>query len=1125
MKREQAIRIVRETFESSFDRGRFTNFIKDLLNEADFSKSFSYKGNLIFDDFDKHISLFERVAKYSDGENDIDVLVVRLRRDGSVDRARTMQRNFIAKYLSRKDRKAALVAFVSPNGEEWRFSLVKLEVRLDASVEGKIKVFDEFTPAKRWSFLVGSHEKSHTAQTQFVPIMQDTENNPTLAELEEAFNIEKVTNEFFREYRRLFIWTKDELDKVVKRNPKTKADFESKGIDTVNLAKKLLGQIVFLYYLQKKGWFGVPADAAWGEGSRNFLRELFERCKREKKNFFNDFLEPLFYEALRLDRSHDDHYYSRFDCKIPFLNGGLFDPMNNYDWVKTEILLSNDLFSNGKRINEVDTGDGILDIFDRYNFTVREDEPFEKEVAIDPELLGKAYEKFNAIRPDNYAEYRKALESGKKGDESKFNKQYGVYYTPREIVHYMCQQSLINYLYTEVSGDSVSGVRETLSKDDIALLIQQGENWRENEERVHAAGKETETYSHKMPESIRNNASLLDEKLAAIKVCDPAVGSGAFPVGMMSEIVRARDVLKTWSKTKKTVYDFKRKCIENSLYGVDIDSGAVEIAKLRLWLSLVVDEDDPQNIKPLPNLDYKIIQGNSLLGIPDGILLDPDIQTKLEVNKKKYFFLTDPNRKRDLRKEINNLFAKLIESAKQFAPSLGDINFDFHTHFSEVFHDGKGFDVVIANPPYLKERDNKKVFQVINNSDFGKKYHQGKMDYWYYFLHKAIDVSKSNASISFITSRYWLNSSGAKKIINHASKTLSFIVFVDIGKIKVFEEVEGQHMVAVYTKSKRHDEFTYKKLENEVSDISRETDSKNIIITKLSNKSIFSNNEIVLDKGINQSDDTTPLGEIADISQGVVEATDKVSRKQRSNSKKKDVNVGDGVFVLNHKEYLNLGLTETERKAIKKYLDPNDVFRYAYKWSKEYLIYSDKTTKELIRKKPEFSNLKAHLDKMKEFITSSNRPYGLHRPRDNKYFTSPKILFKGMFVENEFAFDDNDHYVGFSFSTIIQQDKKYDLKYILAILNSKYALNWFWKNGKKRGAGVDIGVEKLRQFPIKVANQQGQQPIIKLVDRILAAKGANPQADTSKEESAIDELVYELYGLSEEEVRIVEGKS
>jgi len=297
MDKKQAINIVHETFERAFDKVRFTNFIKNLLNEPDLTDGFGPRsGNYIPDAFKGYVEKYERLGKYEDeDEKRIDILIVHLKRDTSIERARAMQRNFVAGYLQGKygsdaPKDAALVAFVSPNGEDWRFSLVKLEVRLDASDEGKLKVTDEFTPAKRWSFLVGSQEKSHTAQRQFVPIMQDTDNNPTLAGLEEAFNIETVTKEFFNAYRALFIRTKGELDKLVKKDAKVKADFERKGIDTVNLAKKLLGQIVFLYYLQKKGWFGVPRDAAWGEGSRAFLRELFEKKHGEYKNFFNDVL-------------------------------------------------------------------------------------------------------------------------------------------------------------------------------------------------------------------------------------------------------------------------------------------------------------------------------------------------------------------------------------------------------------------------------------------------------------------------------------------------------------------------------------------------------------------------------------------------------------------------------------------------------------------------------------------------------------------------------------------------------------------------------------------------------------------------------------------------------------------
>ncbi|MCL0028488.1 BREX-1 system adenine-specific DNA-methyltransferase PglX [Peptococcaceae bacterium] len=607
MNKEQAKKLIKDTFESSFNKEKFVVFIKNLLNRIEESP-FIYRGNFIPDAFEQYISTLERVGKYTEDENEIDLLIVKLKRETSLERARTMQRNFIAWYLkgSRggKLKDAALVAFVSPDKEDWRFSLVKMDYRFEEGQSGRVKVKEEFTPARRWSFLVGKNEKSHTAQSKLVSILEDDEHNPTLAQLEEAFNIEPVTKEFFDKYRILLVHTVDALDNVVKRDQTVRKDFELKNINTVDFAKKLLGQIVFLYFLQKKGWFGVERDAEWGTGAKDFLRRLFNKEYGDYKNFFNDILEPLFYEALARER--DDDFYSRFNCKIPFLNGGLFEPIGGYDWVHTDILLTNELFSNRRRTPEGDIGDGILDVFDRFNFTVKEDEPLEKEVAIDPELLGKLYEKFNAIRPDNFYEYKKALVSGKRNLEKQFNKKFGVYYTPREIVHYMCQQSLINYLSCELEGK--------VNKEDIEKLIKYGEQFTENEAAVLEKGRETQTYKYHLPLSIRTNAKFIDDKLKDIKICDPAIGSGAFPVGMMHEIIKTRNVLSAFiNGSGRSIYNFKRECIENSLYGVDIDAGACEVARLRLWLSLIVDEEDIRKIKPLPNLDYKIVCGNSLL--------------------------------------------------------------------------------------------------------------------------------------------------------------------------------------------------------------------------------------------------------------------------------------------------------------------------------------------------------------------------------------------------------------------------------------------------------------------------------------------------------------------------------
>lgn len=666
MNRQQAQKIIRETFESSFDRNVFTIFIKNLLNKID-EAPFIYKGNYIPDAYKQYIKALERIGKYSDNENNIDILIVTLQKETSLERARTMQRNFIAWYLNgsrggeRKD--AALVAFLSPDKTDWRFSLVKMDYRFEQTKSGKVKVKEEFTPARRWSFLVGTNEKSHTAQSRLLPILQNDQVNPTLKELEEAFSVERVTKEFFEKYRDLFLRLKESLDKFIEKNNKIETEFEEKNIDTVNFAKKLLGQIVFLYFLQKKGWFGVPRGKDWGEGNKQFLRQLYNKANKENKNFFNDYLEPLFYQALRYDRSADDDYFSQFDCKIPFLNGGLFDPMNDYDWINIDILLPNKLFSNQNRTKEGDIGNGILDVFDLYNFTVKEDEPLEKEVAIDPEMLGKVFE--NLL-------------------EVKDRKSKGTYYTPREIVHYMCQESLINYLATELVNK--------VDKKDIETFIKHGESFIEHDSRVVNEGRETERYAFKLPTDMRKNAKLIDDKLASIRVCDPAVGSGAFLVGMMNEIIRGRNTLTPYiSKNgKRTLYGFKRQAIQNCLYGVDIDPGAVEIAKLRLWLSLIVDEEERRMIQPLPNLDYKIVQGNSLLSVEKNVL-NYQLFNNLEELKPLFFNETNIKRKQEYKNQIDDLINQITNRRKDF---------DFEIYFSEVFHEKKGFDVVIGNPPY-----------------------------------------------------------------------------------------------------------------------------------------------------------------------------------------------------------------------------------------------------------------------------------------------------------------------------------------------------------------------------------------------------------------------------------------
>jgi len=847
MDKQSAARLLNQTFNSEFNEEQFAKFATELFNKFEITK----KTWTVWKEYQNYINSYYQIGSYQHNKKTIDILAVNLKKTSSRDRARTMQRNFIAKYLSNADKDAALVAFYGEDPQDWRFSFVKMEYQLQEVEPGKVKPVKELTPAKRYSFLVGTNEPNYTCRKQFLKLVMEEETSPSIEEIEQAFGIENVTKEFFQEYKELYLMVKESIEKIIQKNDYVKKEFLDKNISTEDFAKKLLGQIVFIYFLQKKGWLGVTKDEKgrfkeWGTGPKNFLRKLYDKQIVDYKNFFNDVLEPLFYEALATER--DDDYYSRFNCKIPFLNGGLFEPINDYDWAGTEIFLDNSIF------------DKILSTFDRFNFTVKEDEPLEKEVAIDPEMLGKVFE--NLL-------------------EVKDRKSKGSFYTPREIVHYMCQQSLINYLETNAG----------LPRKDIEKFVQLGDFALDmiikEQEQLKKYGK---TYDinekYALPKTIKENHEKINQLLKDIKIVDPAVGSGAFPVGMMNEIVKARSILSLISGEEKSVYDLKRETIENCLYGVDIDSSAVDIAKLRFWLSLIVDELDMQNIKPLPNLDHKIMCGNSLLEEFEGIKLfdermlgetkkdnkaeeqqikakknalyqelgqinlgkkkdggrskeikkeikaldkrlrklkeEPEeelqqqtlndilnkrikeSQKKLsELRKLQKEFFSEQNRKRkkEQAEQINKLEWELIEETlkeqgneeaikklEQYKKNKSKPFFLWKLYFSEIFQrENPGFDVVIANPPYLEARspeftnDMKEQLQTAVKTDYPLDYNliQRGSDLLIYFYVKGIQLVRKQGFISFITQNSWLDTNYGKQFQEFLLKNTKIKAIID----------------------------------------------------------------------------------------------------------------------------------------------------------------------------------------------------------------------------------------------------------------------------------------------------------------------------------------------------------
>ena len=1184
MDQQAAVRLVADTFNRSFDDSRFRVFTRNLLNDIDETKTFEYHGQYIPDSFKQHIKQYKRVGKYVDPEgSSLDVLVVHLRKESALERARTKQRNFIGWYLNggRGDimRDAALAAFVAPEEEDWRFSYIRMEYKQEITESGRVKVREELTPAKRYSFLVGENEPNHTAQQQIVPILEDDRHNPTIEELEQAFSVEAVTKRFYTHYRELFEKLSEELKALLSCDTRVKEEFESKSIDPANFAKKLLGQIVFLYFLQKKGWLGVGKDAQgnlkpWGQGPKNFLRRLFNHEFVNYGNFFDEVLEPLFYDALATE--HDRDYYPQLQCKIPFLNGGLFEAIHDYNWREIDILLPNNLFQQ------------IFDTFDLYNFTVREDEPLEKEVAIDPEMLGKVFEN---LLPEN-------LRKGK-----------GTYYTPRPIVHYMCQESLINYLDSAINTGIVPllspsqerlfqgtepeqmslekpGYKPVVPLKDIEKLVRRGEFAVEHDVITVQKISQNKSYkgdykTPKIPESISNNAELLDNKLASIKVCDPAIGSGAFPVGMMHEIVNARNVLTTYleNKSDRDTYTLKRHCIQESLYGVDIDPGAIDIAKLRLWLSLIVDEEDYQTINPLPNLDYKIMQGNSLIEEFHGISLDlgesdngdllgidPELESLIEALHSKQtalFNARHPGEKKRLKDKVEDAILtvfhhRLQQVKKTYYDSLKKIeqaariisedareqyrreekeklikHFDFDpetvenelremTHgnklrdffpwrlyFADVFRKQGGFDVVIANPPYVRQERFSEQ-KLLLKAAFPDVYH-GVADLYVYFYRRALDIARSSGCVTFISSNKFFRAGYGEKLRTYLQESTQLETVIDFGDLPIFEAttypcvliisnlhpddgrstVQALNVQDIETIEHLPDALAHEGWQQPQCSLRREG-------WALERPEVLALLEKLRNSG-------TPLGEYVGgrFYYGIKTGLNKA-------------------FVIDQATRDRL-IAEDPRSAeiIKPWLRGQDVKRWRTDWAGIYIIFTRRGIDI-----DQYPAILEHLAKFKDRLMPGGpggRKPGTYRWYEIQdaidyyaEFEKPKIVYPNICKRPEFAFEETNLYTNQKCFIIPTTDK-----YLLGALNCSVTFFLYCQIlPKLRGDFYEPGHVFLKDFPIALPTASQRAAIEALVRNLLDTRGQGPQV--TEWEHELNALVYELYDLTKEEIRIVE---
>ena len=640
---------LRNLFQSSFNLSQWYSFLQyffnaselkerpERLNENTYEEGF-YLGSIDTTD-NYRIGLFHYRIK-----------------TGSVANKRVGLRNLVRPFLKYQF-DAALVVFDS--GDHWRLSFI-------------CDIKEEATSPKRYTYVFGCPDLLYRTPIERFNILM--KKGISFENLKTAFSVEALSNEFFDKYREQYA---DFIQYITgKRIVKVGSKWEEKVLCKPNAAlmlafdhdekkirdyiKKMMGRITFLHFLQRKGWMC---------GDLNYMQNMFKKSAYQN-DYLDSVLEPLFFGILNTKPAEREALFTKYNWDkslleewkdIPYLNGGLFE-CDEED--KPESRFPAEYF---KR---------LFQFFSEYNFTIDENDPNDAEVGVDPEMLGKIFENL--------------LED---------NKDKGAFYTPKEIVRYMCQESLIAYLETNTS----------IAKDKIRQFVLSPEEGVAD-----------------IPE---NKKPKLLSALEEVKICDPAIGSGAFPMGLLNELLHCREVLSGEHHDRAEI---KKSIIQNNIYGVDIEKGAVDIARLRFWLSIVVDEETPS---PLPNLDYKIMQGNSLIESFMGVNLSKLTYEKQhkkdkgeillfddEKNRQQklvsqllssYYSCSDHDKKIKLRAEIAETINKQLEAQgynpsilrelKNIDPSENNKFFLWHTWFSDVFsrEDKEGFDIVIGNPPYI----------------------------------------------------------------------------------------------------------------------------------------------------------------------------------------------------------------------------------------------------------------------------------------------------------------------------------------------------------------------------------------------------------------------------------------
>ena len=1037
---------LRNLFQSSFNLAQWYSFLQHFFNATELK---STPERIIENTSDEgyYLGNIDTTDSYRIGLFQYNIV------KGSVANKRVGLRNLVRSFINPTwgEFDAALVVFDS--GDHWRLSFI-------CDIKG------ETTSPKRYTYVFGSDDLLYRTPIERFNFLK--KKGVSFENLKTAFSVEALSDEFFDKYREQYA---NFIQYITgKRFVKAGSKWEEKVLGEPNATlmqafdhnekkirdyvKKMMGRITFLHFLQRKGWMC---------GDLNYMQNMFENSSY-KNDYLDSVLEPLFFgilntkpaerEALFTDYGWDKSLLAEWK-DIPYLNGGLFERDAEDE---PESRFPADYF---KR---------LFQFFSEYNFTIDENDPNDAEVGVDPEMLGKIFENL--------------LED---------NKDKGAFYTPKEIVRYMCQESLIAYLETNTS----------VAKEKIRQFVLSPEEGVAD-----------------IPE---NKKPKLLTALEEVKICDPAIGSGAFPMGLLNELLHCREVLSGEHYDRAEI---KKSIIQNNIYGVDIEKGAVDIARLRFWLSIVVDEETPS---PLPNLDYKIMQGNSLIESFMGVdlskltyekeykkdkgefsLFDDEknrLQKTVSYRLSSYYSCSDHDKKVKLQQEISDTINKQLE-AQAYNPEilreLRTINlaennkfFLWHTWFSDVFNrdDKEGFDIVIGNPPYISSKtqlSNPILAEQRNSLVASGKYSclYQKWDLYIPFIEFGINqICSKNGVCAMIVPYPLTNQIYAQKLREMILTKFHLFELVDLNGTKIFNNATVSNCIP-FIKRTKGENTTISNIDEKLHITPSFTKSYKDLIQDEKTYIWNVSNE---NRDSNRHSDMLTLGDLCYISKGMVLYSE------------------DGLFT-------NEDLISNIPDSIhcRPYLEAKDMDTYAIN-NIRYIEYDTHRVPDMVSR-PTFRELYDRpklmfncLGKMKVMIDYSNQFVCQQGIR-------VALLWNDLHgVENRSILTSIKRYSRLSRCEMEKISTSFNMYYLLGILNSKYAAQLLTNI---RGGDYHIVPEHIRNIPIASATVDVQNKVAEIVLKIIDLKRTHQ--NTSVLEAEINKIVYSIYGLTDAEIKIIE---